>query len=464
MNPFIDFFMGFLNINIIAVYVIVAVIILRFVFYKAPKWSRMLLWSIVGIRLAIPFSLESKISLIPSSNTFSSFRNDTLPYVNSGFRSVDSAVNSYLADHYAEGVSVPANTLNDFSSVFELIWIIGIVAMLVASIVCYIRLKNSVKTAVLMRDNIYQCESVKTPFVLGIIKPKIYLPFHISKSEINYVVDHERKHIKHRDYLIKPFAFVLLSIYWINPLVWVSFFMLCKDIELICDERATKNYDRKERADYSQTLLMLSSPSRLIKICPVSFGEVGVKERVKAILNYKKPTIWAVISIVIVCVVAGVCFLTNPEIPKPQLNSEYNQMVNDAISEYLLHDGLTQAECIGEGHIVFGTEIKNDIVYAYSYIGVSGFGFENDELVPLETYTCPAVFEMKQNKYTDSNRLEIITVTYAEEGEIFSDSVKQLFPQEYRKYALNLPEKYAESIYKQQEKYANEYLESIKSP
>lgn len=460
MNYAINFFCNFLNINIVAAYVILAVIVLRFVLQKAPKWVRMILWSFVGIRLVIPFSIKSKVSLIPSSDSIISTRNDTMPYIQSGFSGVDTAVNSYLADHYAEGVTVPANLFNDFSSVFELIWMIGIVLMLAFFLISFIRLKRRVSTAVLLRDNIYQSERVKSPFALGIFRAKIYLPYNLSEKDMGYIITHENAHIKHGDNIIKPFAFLLLSFYWFNPLVWVSYFLLCKDIELLCDERATKNYSKDDKADYSQALLSLSNPSKMIKTCPVSFGEVGVKERVRAVLNYKKPAVWVIGSVLIVCIITGMCFLTNPQI-KTNLNEHVDSKVDAVISEHLLNnyqDSFWSGECQAEGHIVFATETKNNIIYAYSYVEYSQFGFQDDTFVPVSGFMSPAVFEIKADSY------DLIHVSYAEDGELYHDSIKQLFPEKYVDYALNPPDGYVELIRNQQvTKYAQPYLDSINS-
>ena len=192
------------------------------------------------------------------------------------------------------------------------LWLVGVFALLLYTVISYVRLKKKIGTAVLYKDNIFQSESVISPFVLGIIKPKIYLPFNMTDSDMENVVAHEQAHIKRKDHLWKPLGFLLLTIHWFNPLMWVGYIMLCKDIELACDEKVVKNLDTEQRADYSQALLSCSVNRRMIAACPLAFGEVGVKSRIKTVLNYKKPAFWIIIIAIIASIVAAVCFLTNP--------------------------------------------------------------------------------------------------------------------------------------------------------
>lgn len=184
--------------------------------------------------------------------------------------------------------------------------------MLVYSVLSYWRLSQKIDTAVLHRDNIFQSENVRSPFVFGILRPRIYLPFQIAEQNIEYVIAHEQAHILRKDHWWKPLGFFLLTIHWFNPLIWLAYILLCRDIELACDERVIKLMDNERRADYTQALMSFSVRQRKIAGCPLAFGETAVKKRIKSVMNYKKPAFWLIVLAVAVCVFAAVCFLTDP--------------------------------------------------------------------------------------------------------------------------------------------------------
>ena len=307
------FFLKTLNMSISACYIILAVIVLRFLLMKAPKWINCVLWSLVGLKLILPFSLKSVLSLIPSSETISKAPSSPRPHFESGFNIVDRPVNEYLAGHYFEGVTRPTGHFVDLTEAFAIVWLVGILCLLIYTAFSYFRLKNKIGTAVRLYDNIYQSENVGSPFVLGIIKPKIYLPFNIDDESIGHVISHEKAHIKRMDHLWKPLSFLIVIFYWYNPLVWLGYVLLCRDIELACDEKVIKLLDRDSKADYSHALLKCSVKRRMIAVCPLAFGEVGVKSRVKSVLNYKKPAFWLVLIAIIVSIAVAVCFLTDPK-------------------------------------------------------------------------------------------------------------------------------------------------------
>jgi len=307
------FFLKTLNMSISACYIILAVIVLRFLLMKAPKWINCVLWSLVGLKLILPFSLKSVLSLIPSSETISKAPSSPRPHFESGFNIVDRPVNEYLAGHYFEGVTRPTGHFVDLTEIIASVWLVGILCLLIYTAFSYFRLKNKIGTAVRLYDNIYQSENVGSPFVLGLIKPKIYLPFNIDDESIDHVISHERAHIKRMDHLWKPLSFLIVIFYWYNPLVWLAYVLLCRDIELACDEKVIKMLDRDSKADYSQALLKCSVKRRMIAVCPLAFGEVGVKSRVKSVLNYKKPAFWLVLIAIIVSIAVAVCFLTDPK-------------------------------------------------------------------------------------------------------------------------------------------------------
>ena len=308
-----DLFLKIVNMSISASWLVVAVLILRLVLKKAPKWVNVLLWGIVAVRLICPFSFESALSLIPSAETFPEKIISGPSFdVQTGITPIDNRINDYLGDRYFEGVTVPTNNGNNVMTILTIVWIIGILLLVAYTVISYWRLRRKVDTAVRYKDNIFQSENVKSPFVLGIIKPRIYLPFNMNGQDLEHVVAHEQAHIHRKDHWWKPFGFLLLTIHWFNPLVWLAYVLLCRDIELACDEKVIKELGNEQRADYTQALVACSVNLRMIAACPLAFGEVGVKDRVKSVMNYKKPAFWGVVLAVIVCVFVAVCFLTNP--------------------------------------------------------------------------------------------------------------------------------------------------------
>lgn len=308
-----ELFLKIINMSISASWLVLVVLILRFVLKKAPKWVNILLWGIVAIRLICPFSFESALSLIPSAETFPEKVISGPSFdVQTGITPVDNRINDYLGDRYFEGVTVPANNGNNIMTILTIVWTIGILLLVAYTVISYWRLRRKVDTAVRYKDNIFQSENVKSPFVLGVIKPRIYLPFNMNGQDLEHVVAHEQAHIHRKDHWWKPFGFLLLTIHWFNPLVWLAYVLLCRDIELACDEKVIKELGNEQRADYTQALVACSVNRRMIAACPLAFGEVGVKDRVKSVMNYKKPAFWGVVLAVIVCVFVAVCFLTNP--------------------------------------------------------------------------------------------------------------------------------------------------------
>ena len=309
-----ELFLKIINMSISASWLVLAVLILRFVLKKAPKWINVLLWGIVAIRLICPFSFESTLSLIPSAETIPlNIGMDTTPTINSGISAINNAVNPIISQSNTPMAGASINPLQITIGIYEYIWIFGMIALALYTAISYWRLRRKVDTAVRYKDNIFQSENVSFPFVLGIIKPRIYLPFKMNGQDLEHVVAHEHAHIRRKDHWWKPFGFLLLTIHWFNPLMWMAYVLLCRDIELACDEKVIKELGNEQRGDYTQALVACSVNRRMIAACPLAFGEVSVKERVKSVMNYKKPAFWVIIISVIVCVGVAVCFLTNPK-------------------------------------------------------------------------------------------------------------------------------------------------------
>lgn len=308
-----ELFLKIVNMSISASWVVIAVLTLRFCLKKAPKWVNVLLWGIVAVRMVFPFSIESVLSLIPSAETISpTIMMEQSPSVQTGVPALNHVINPVISGSFTPAPGASANPLQIWIPVLAGIWLFGIAALFLYSAVSYWRLRRKVCEAVILRGNIYQSEKVCSPFVLGIIRPKIYLPYHMDSREMDHVIAHEQTHIRRKDHWWKPLGFLLLTTHWFNPLMWLSYILLCRDIELACDEKVIRKMSNEQRADYTQALVACSVDRRLITACPLAFGEIGVKERVKSVMNYKKPAFWIVLASVIVCAVIAVCFLTNP--------------------------------------------------------------------------------------------------------------------------------------------------------
>ena len=312
-----NLFIKMVNMSISAGWIVLAVLILRLFLKKAPQWVKPLLWAIVGLRLVMPFTMPSIVSLLPSAETISpQIMYETNPKIDTGITILDNAVNPIISQSFAPNPGDSANPLQIWIPIFAIIWLIGIAVMLGYMAVSYIILRKSMKTAVLYAGDgaagIYLSDKISFPFVLGFFRPVIYLPFSIKEHDIKYVLSHERAHIARKDHFFKPFSFLLLSVYWFHPLLWLAYLLLGKDMEFACDEQVIGRLPREELADYSQALLSCSIGQRKMSVCPLTFGEVSVKDRVKNVLNYKKPAFWLIVAAGVLVGVLGACFLTDP--------------------------------------------------------------------------------------------------------------------------------------------------------
>ena len=307
-------FLKLLNLSISASWLVLAVLVLRLISKRSPKWVNVLLWGIVALRLVLPFSIESALSLIPSAETVSpaAVQFDPAPTITSGVSVIDNAVNPSLSEHFSAVPTASVNPLYVWTEIAGWVWLIGLGAMLLYALVSYLRLRRRVSVSLPIQDHIYLCDAISSPFILGVVKPRIYLPSGLDEVQRQNVLAHEQAHLARRDHWWKPLGFALLAVYWFNPVLWLAYTLLCRDIELACDERVIRTMDESAVKTYSTVLLACSMPRKAVITCPLAFGEVGVKERVKNALHYKKPAFWVVAASVAVCVVVAVCFLTNP--------------------------------------------------------------------------------------------------------------------------------------------------------
>ena len=337
-------FLQILNMSVSASWLILAVILIRLLMGKAPKGLRYVLWALVGIRLLCPVFIESDFSLIPSAETFvEESVNSDMPEIHSGVAFLDEMINPVLPttpnvpsvenvvgndvaqDDLLQHGSAQNNAMQDDVTseesvspmiMLSWVWLIGILGMLGYALISYIRLRKTVKPSMQLEDNLWVCDEIQSPFIMGLVNPRIYMPSYVGEEHKPYIVAHEMEHLRYRDHWWKPLGFAILAIHWFNPLVWVAYILMCRDIELACDERVIQAMGVEEKKNYSKSLLLCSNPRHFISACPVAFGEVGVKERIKRIVDYKKPAVWAAGLGVVVCVVIAICFMTNPkEVP-----------------------------------------------------------------------------------------------------------------------------------------------------
>ena len=307
-------FLNVINMSLTASWMVLAVLCLRFVFKQAPKWMLCGLWGLVALRLICPFSIESALSLIPSAQPLpQEILYTAKPVIESGIPSIDNAINPVLSHSMAPAVGASANPTQIWSFIFSQIWLLGMTVMLLYALVSCLLLKHRMATATILRDNIKQSEWAETPFVLGFLRPTIYLPYNMEDSDIAHVIAHEQAHIRRHDHWWKPLGFLLLSVHWFNPLLWLAYVLLCRDIEAACDETVIREMDQDNRRAYSTALLNCSIHRRRIAACPLAFGEVGVKERVTRVMHYKKPAFWILFAAAAASMAAAVCFLTNPK-------------------------------------------------------------------------------------------------------------------------------------------------------
>lgn len=313
-----DIFLKLLNMSITATWLIIAVTCIRLIFRKIPKWVNCILWGVVAVRLICPFSIESSFSILSSAEPI---RSDTIvrgevqnyiPSIDSNLPIVENTINPMLTEAFAYREEESAAPLQVAVGIAGIVQICGMILLMAYAVGSMIRLHKLVRESVCYRDNIYICDAVRSPFILGVIRPKIYLSSALCEDKMNYIIAHELAHLKRKDHWWKPLGYLLLCVYWFNPFCWAAYMMLCKDIEMACDEKVIRDMTFLEKKEYSKVLLSCTQQRHLVMACPLAFGEVGVKERVRSVLNYKKPAFWMIIVAAVICVIMVICFLTDP--------------------------------------------------------------------------------------------------------------------------------------------------------
>ena len=373
-----EIFIKLFNMSISASYLVAAVILLRLILKKAPKAVFVILWGLVAVRLICPLSFESVASLIPSKETVPmDITVSPEPMIHSGITQLNSVVNPVISETLAPTVGETITPMESIISVASHVWAAGCIAMLIYCVVSYVSLKLKLREAIRINGKIYECDRISSPFIFGVVRPRIYLPSGINGDDAILVIAHEEAHLNRLDHLWKPLGFLLLSVYWFNPLLWVAYILLCRDIELACDEKVVKKLGTDVKKDYSNALINCSIKRRRISACPLAFGETGLRSRIKSILSYKKPSLWIIIASVIICTVVAVMFLTDPpNDEKPSagtsaesVTQEYGKLVT-VNSSYTEADGVTVELIdanIGEDGIYITVKWINDSATDYTF-------------------------------------------------------------------------------------------------
>ena len=368
-------FLRVLNMSITAGWIVLVVVLLQLILKKMPKQLTCMLWAFVGIRLVFPFSPESMFSLIPSVETIpETIQPGALPEIDSGIAVIDRVVNpaANLSFSVLSTGKSGAEALRIMANGAVLLWLTGICLMLSYLLLSYLRLNRKMRTAVRLKDNIWQSEFVDSPFILGLINPRIYIPFRLSDTAFAHVLAHEKAHLARKDHYIKAFAFLLLSVYWFHPLIWAAYILLNRDIELACDEKVLQSYNSEEKKSYLLSLIGYDKPENRKKIpapaCPLAFGEVDLKERIVRAKTWKKPALIFVIPALILCAGAAFCLLTNPK-SAPEKESFPHESLYSWRTKYIGDNSAV-------GNIIYNLTFPEDMAYQQFALQTSAEPYE----------------------------------------------------------------------------------------
>ncbi len=419
-------FLKIINMSITASWLILAVMLIRKILKKAPKWIACVLWVLVAIRLVLPISFQSELSVVPSSETIpSDIALSDAPAINSGIYYVNSMVNPMLEESFAPNVSSSANPMQLIVSIASTLWLVGMAALLIYALYSYIRLRKTVRASIPLSGNIMACDDVKTPFILGIFKPRIYVPTSVSGRTLEHVIAHETAHIKRRDHWWKPLGYIILTVYWFNPLCWVAYYMLCRDIEMACDEKVVRGLERDDVADYSQALLDCSNTRRFISACPVAFGEVGVKQRIKRALSYKKPAFWIIIIGAVACAVLAVFLMTDPH-TSTKLDEKLAISMDMAIAGH--YKPGTDGGFVAGAYDVLDVEKDSGRTTVYAWVRFSEYTFDGNIIKEEWGLQNPAAITFDTSKEGDYSSYDKIEFWEPHESRNYEEHVKSKFP------------------------------------
>ena len=431
-------FLKILNMSITASWLILAVIIVRPLLKKAPKWIVCFLWGFVAIRLICPFSFESVLSLIPSSETIpSNIALQHEPAINSGITIVNETVNPIIAESFTPAVGNSVNPLQIVIPILTVIWFTGVVVMLAYALISYLKLKKEVSACVPVGGNIFACDEVKAPFILGVFKPIIYVPSSMKGETLKHVIAHENAHLQRRDHWWKPLGFLLLSLYWFNPLCWIAYILLCRDIEMACDEKVIRDMKKDEVAAYSQALLDCSFSRKRIAACPLAFGEIGVKERVKGVLNYRKPAFWIILIAVIACIVLAVCLMTDP-FSNRSLSDKLRISMDMAVAEHN-RNSETEGHFVAMDYDLLRVSKSFGRTTVYAWAMYEEYSFDGTDVKEESGSHIPTVITFDtSSEDSDKSTYDVIEYWEPRDGSYYPDDIKSKFPWSIRRKAFDV--------------------------
>lgn len=419
--------------SISASWLVVAVMVLRFALRRAPKWTYCLLWLLVALRLVCPILPESGVSLMPQPGVSVDSEEWAISYALDGYLPTlefetprDRAIN-----HASEqaGRNVRIGNSATPSEYLPFVWAGGMLAMLIYALISYFRLRRRVAASFPVQDNIWICDDIESPFILGVFRPRIFLPSSLAEPQLSHVLAHERAHLSRHDHWWKPLGFLLLSVYWFNPLLWLSYVFLCRDIELACDEFVYRDMVISERADYSQALLDCSRSRRVITVCPLAFGEADIKGRVKAALTYKKPTFWGVAAAVLICAVVAVCFLTNPYSNR-SLSWKLGVSMDMAVAK-ANGSPYTDGNFIATAYDVLDIKSHGGETTVYAWVHYEEFSYDGTDIEVRSSSDIPTAITFDTSSVyspTDSSTYDVIEYWMPRDGGYYADDIRSKFP------------------------------------
>ena len=434
-------FLKLLDMSVNAVWLIMAVFLLRLIFTKASKSWRSVLWGLVGFRLVFPFSIPNPLSPIPYVKPSAVVTPSVTPSEPSAILNdvIISSESSEITGNIVTHTATSSLSLTEILSIaVPVIWIVGVCGMLLYAIISYARLYKLTKESVPSDKNFRLCDKIDSPFILGIFKPKIFLPSTITESSLSYVEAHELSHIKRLDHWRKLVAYIILSLHWFNPFVWVSYILFCRDTELACDEKATKNYEPSQKAGYTQALLYFSVPKNSLFICPFSFSESGIKNRIKSVLNYKKPAFWLILVSVIATIVVSILVFSNPAKPNTEKPMEFDldTAVSQAIKDYNHPDEPDTDIVTTESHFIYGKEKNGNQLTVYLNANYQCYTNDNPLGIVEEDGGgwCPTAITFEVH---DDGSYKVLEYWTPDDGSYYASSIKEKFPPIYAFIALH---------------------------
>ncbi len=425
-----EFVLTLLDMSLVSSFLILAVLLVRLLFKKAPKAIICLLWALVGIRLLCPFSVESPLSLVPESEPVTYIaqkaeESDETKYIEKVNRNVVSYETVEGNVIVATKDTIKHDAWEYFSNALPFIWVSGSAVVFALSLVSYVKLKKSILVSVCNGDNVWRCDGIKSPFILGVIRPRIYVPSHLSDEEVEVVVRHEKAHLKRLDHIWKPLGYMVLTIHWFNPLVWLAYAMLCRDIEGACDEYVIRKMSSEDKKLYSETLLSCSAPKHLLTACPVAFGEVSVKGRIRSVLSYKKPALWIIIAALAITALVAVLFMTNPVTEKNAGFETPEELIHQVILNQE-ENGIKDKGFVCEVHEILDVvEINPTKSTYYMWVSYGEFSEENGEVQNNRGGIYPVSVTVKRQ---DDMTYTLEKYWRASDGDLHGDSIKAEFP------------------------------------